>query len=335
MPNIPSSSVTFAFSNRYNSWTTRYSFTPTCYANCGDIMLSSKDNSGVWRHDVNVKRNNFYGEQFSSKADITFNDYPSEVKVYKALSVETNQDLWYGSFKTHEENSNRNNQETYPFASTLNDKEGIKYIEVPRSIKNSTANISPFPRVNTDDIEAFDIAVNAATATNTFEIFLTAQDFQLVDSASFSLSSGLNYSEILIKSGSTLIGFSDFISQNTQYSLLSSINFIGGTNKAIVVDSIDNYSVRFTSSRPPGLSTTFDLFIEALKEFLSADQLFVKSSARINGDQMRGPYLNVSLSQVGSNPLEIFSFNVDYELSSSATRLTQFSTSPERLTQNS
>lgn len=163
MPNIwnsiPEDSATFAFSERQEAWTTRYSFKPTCYANCGDSMLSSKDDTAVWIHDVNDERNKFYGRPaiYPSIIEVSFNDLPSDVKVFNSVSVETNsagngihakffstdelQDLYddgsitwdgqsgsYGSFYVGEENE------------VFTDLEGIKYLPVPRNATTSFVN---------------------------------------------------------------------------------------------------------------------------------------------------------------------------------------------------
>lgn len=91
MPQIDNSERTFAFSERLDSWTTRYSFVPTSYANCGDVMLSSADNKKIWRHDVNETRNSFYGSNSEqSWIEVSFNDLPSDVKVFNSVSAETN-----------------------------------------------------------------------------------------------------------------------------------------------------------------------------------------------------------------------------------------------------
>ena len=117
MANIPLTSngfeATFAFSERQKAWTTRYSFVPTCYANCTDEMLSFKDrNSSVWLHDKNPKRNNFYDESNKSAIKISFNDGPSSVKIFKSISIETNRDVWSYSFTTNQEYDDHNNQQS-------------------------------------------------------------------------------------------------------------------------------------------------------------------------------------------------------------------------------
>ena len=333
MPNIPDTSVTFAFSERQERWTSRYSFTPTCYANCGDVMMSSKDGSGVWRHDTNIKRNNFYGEQFLSSLELVFNDYPSEVKVFNSVSIETNKDNWRAIASTQSEHSNKNNQESALIATFLDDKEGVKYFEIPKSEKNSTKNITPFPAIDSilnDDVYEEATEPLFQSFFTGFEISLPVNSFQLSNIPSLSVSGGQNFSEILVKSGNSLLGFDQFIQQEFPSSALFSAPFTGaqaGNNKEVqavsIVDGAQSL-VTFRCGRPLSVDPdTIDLFIEAFKAFIESDQLFIKSKAKINGDNMRGPYMGLSLISLNDKPLELFSINVDYQLSSSAARLTQ------------
>lgn len=314
MPKIPSSSVTFAFSKRQKAWTTRYSFVPTCYANCGDVMLSSADGLGVWKHDVNPTRNSFYGTAYPCSLDVVFNDYPSEVKVFKALSIETNKDVWIGKFLTNQEHEDENNQESHDLLATLKDKEGMKYVELPRSSTNSTANIYPFYSIVVND-DTISEASDNQSPTGSFEVSLSI----LNDGRSPSFSVGV---ELLAVVSNNLLSFEEFI--NLNYPSLSNIAFIGGANKSIRIVSVNNDVAVIRSSRPPGLSGNFDVFIEAFAEFISLSRLYVKSPSSVNGDQMRGPYLKARLSCPDtSGPVEINAVNIDYEFSSSAARLTQ------------
>ena len=149
MPNVFNDITTFAFSERQNSWTTRYSFAPTCYANCGDSMLSSKDNTAIWLHDVNEQRNKFYGGgALSSVIEVSFNDLPSDVKVFNSVSVETNIKNISASFFSSDELKDQglsgiplSDGETASYSSFFFsdetegfiDLEGIKYCPVPRN----------------------------------------------------------------------------------------------------------------------------------------------------------------------------------------------------------
>jgi len=277
-------------------------------------MLSSFENSGVWKHDVNPVRNNFYGEQFPSSVDVVFNDYPSEVKVFKAMSIETNKSLWTGKFLTNQEHDDENNQVSHSFASTLNDKEGIKYIELPRSSKNSTSNIYPFYSIVVD-ADVINEASENQGLTSSFEVYLPIDN----DGRNPSFPVGV---ELLGVVSNNLLSFKDFIDLN--YPALSNITFLGGLDKSIRIVSVKNDLVRIRSSRPPGLTGNFDSFVEAFTEFVGLSRLYLKSPSSINGDQMRGSYLKAGLSCPDtSGPIEINAVNIDYEFSSSAARLTQ------------
>ena len=314
MPKIPSSSVTFAFSEKQQAWTTRYSFVPTCYANCGDVMLSSSDNSGVWKHDANPVRNSFYGVLHPCSLDVVFNDYPSEVKAFKALSIETNKDVWIGKFFTNQEHEDENNQKSHDLLATLKDKEGMKYVELPRSSTNSTANIYPFYSIEVDT-DTINEASDNQEPTWAFEVFLPISN----DGRNPSFPVG---AELLAVVSNDLISFKEFIDLN--YTSLSSIPFLGGTDKSVRIVSVDNDVAVIRSSRPPGLTGTFNTFIEAFIGFIGLSQLYLKSPSSVNGDQMRGPYLKARLScPDASGPVEINALNIDYEFSSSAARLTQ------------
>ena len=277
-------------------------------------MLSSSDNLGVWKHDVNPVRNSFYGTSHPCSLDVVFNDYPSEVKIFKAMSIETNKSVWTGKFLTNQEHDDENNQVSHSFAKTLNDKEGIKYIELPRSSKNSTSNIYPFYSIVADSDIISEASENQGP-TNSFKVDLPIENDGT--RPSFTVSS-----ELLAVFSNSLISFKEFI--NLNYSSLSNVSFIGGQDKLVRIVSVKDDLVEISSSRPPLTSNHFETFIEAFTEFISLAQLYLKSPSNINGDQMRGSYLKAGLScPDASGPVEINALNIDYEFSSSAARLTQ------------
>ena len=176
--------------------------------------MSSKDGAGAWRHDTNIKRNNFYGEQFQSSLELVFNDYPSEVKVFNSVSIETNKSNWTARASTQSEHSNKNNQESALVGTTLEDKEGVKYFEIPKSEKNSTKNITPFPAIGSilnDDVYEEATEPLFQSFFTGFEISLPVNSLQLSNIPSLSVSGGQNFSEILVKSGNSLLGFDQFI----------------------------------------------------------------------------------------------------------------------------
>lgn len=79
---------TIAWNEVSNSWKTEYSFVPECYASLGDNIYSFVDGK-MWLHDSNPIRNNFYGQQFTTKIQVVFNDKPDFMKVWNSNILET------------------------------------------------------------------------------------------------------------------------------------------------------------------------------------------------------------------------------------------------------
>ena len=132
--------MTIAFSEKFNSWTTRYSFEPTCYSTTGNKMVSFNDNGKVWLHDSNEDRCNFYDNIYGASIEVVSNQDPSAIKMFKSISLETNGSPWSGKVFTNDEYSGNEKQEGDILSSFFKNKEGFKYSEMPRS-KLSSSNI--------------------------------------------------------------------------------------------------------------------------------------------------------------------------------------------------
>ena len=311
--------ATFAYSERQSAWTTRYSFVPTCYASSGDEMLSFKDNVGTaWLHDKNSARNDFYGVKNKSSIELSFNDDPSSVKIFKSVSLETNRNNWSYIFSTNEEYDDSNNQQSLLTSKILEDKEGFKYLEVPRSRLNSSANVVPVPSVTSIQRPVFDILQ---------EILLEAGPNVLVD---------VNLNAIEVNSfpsapfgnSITLLASFDDPDLSGQLQTLSSFSsatppFIVLANSLLGLDinivSIGNGVMTLSLPIPSnflGDSSFITLYLQAFEQYLTtASNLFAVSPAEINGDEMRGPYLNLRLESASSKPLELHSINAEYAFS--------------------
>lgn len=311
--------ATFAYSERQSAWTTRYSFVPTCYASSGDEMLSFKDNVGTaWLHDKNSARNDFYGLKNKSSIELSFNDDPSSVKIFKSVSLETNRNNWSYIFSTNEEYDDSNNQQSLLTSKILEDKEGFKYLEVPRSRLNSSANIVPVPGVTSIQRPVFEILQ---------EILLEAGPNVLVD---------VNLNAIEVNSfpsapfgnSITLLASFDDPDLSGQLQTLSSFSsatppFIVLANSLLGLDinivSISNGVMTLSLPIPSNFlddSGFIALYVQAFEQYITtASNLFAVSPAEINGDEMRGPYLNLRLESASSKPLELHSINAEYAFS--------------------
>lgn len=323
MADIPLTSngfeATFAYSERQSAWTTRYSFVPTCYASSGDEMLSFKDNVGTaWLHDKNSARNDFYGLKNNSSIELSFNDDPSSVKIFKSVSLETNRNNWSYIFSTNEEYDDSNNQQSLLTSKILDDKEGFKYLEVPRSRLNSSANVVPVPGAT---------SVDGLFSEVLQEILLEAGPNALVD---------VNLNAIEVNSfpsapfGSSITLLASFDDPNLSGQLQTLSSFSAATAPFIVLQnsllgldinivSIGNGVMTLSLPIPSNFlddSGFITLYLQAFEQYITtASNLFAVSPAEINGDEMRGPYLNLKLESASSKPLELHSINAEYAFS--------------------
>ena len=83
--------LTFGYEGDVEGWSSRFSFIPE-----GGFSLNNKFYTfklgQPWQHNSNsAPRNNFYGEQYTSRVEVIFNDNPSTVKEFLAISYEGSQ----------------------------------------------------------------------------------------------------------------------------------------------------------------------------------------------------------------------------------------------------
>lgn len=156
---------TFAFSTKSKAWTTRYSFTPSQYAHIDDEFLSCDTfrglNNTIWEHERGADYNSFYGTTYSTYVAVSSNQDPSKEKVFKAVSLETNEGNWSSVLITNDDAEN----DIYfkiqqSFIPSFISKEGNKYSHVPPSERNSTRNLNFLGLVAANEIKSSSVFVN-------------------------------------------------------------------------------------------------------------------------------------------------------------------------------
>ena len=97
---------TVCFSEDVNGWVTFKSFVPQNGVSLNNAYYSYNDGE-LWQHDILESfRNNFYGEQYSSKVELNINDNPSVVKKYKTLGYEGTEN-WKANVVTDQQSSSQ------------------------------------------------------------------------------------------------------------------------------------------------------------------------------------------------------------------------------------
>ena len=143
--------TTIAFSHKGGFWKTRYSYTPTCYAAVDNVMISTNKTSledsinterFFWEHEVNPTHNKFYETQYKSSLTLVSNQDPSAVKLFKALSLESNSKDWVGTAATNISPAGApQNELQLGSIKGFVTKEGNQYSELPKSLNNSNSNL--------------------------------------------------------------------------------------------------------------------------------------------------------------------------------------------------
>ncbi len=126
---------TVAYNNRFNKWTTFYSFRPEMFGNV-DLEMLGFTNGKLWIHNDSEIRNNFYGVQYTSILETIFNNLPSQVKVFEAVGADSYYAWKVPSAKT------KNGMETEIVAERFVRREDSFYAPVMRD-KNDPSRPSP------------------------------------------------------------------------------------------------------------------------------------------------------------------------------------------------
>ena len=124
-------------------WITYYDFIPDLYSNVGNKFLAFS-NGQIYLQNSNPSHGTFFGESFPALFGVVSKNNPSDVKVYRALSIEGNA-RWDVALSNDDQSS------IIP-STSLEEKENFWYHDVLRDQSNSTRNIvvlsklaEPFP----------------------------------------------------------------------------------------------------------------------------------------------------------------------------------------------
>jgi len=327
-----STGTTIAFSHKGGYWKSRYSFAPRCYFYIGNEMYSSPGalstaasaESIGWKHNSKTSvRNTFYGDYYDSSLTIVSNYNPSQVKVFNAISVESN----YGSWKTKLETNvsggvarlDNDYQQTNINPANWKRKESVSYKSIPRSAKNSYSNIFFVGKMNGSP--SLGSSVSIAESSEAFPI---GQGSMVV----FGNEDGILYAFWRTSTYDTDGGWAKWSPNlvlpaqdlddavwpfHSPGVVISSYSATDG-NHQITLEVADDIG------DPASLEDAF-----AGVDFNEFKYLYIASDPRINGDQMRGNYLKISLETdgissftdrsddiVNVDDMELYAVNVDF-----------------------
>jgi len=162
----PTNEKTVGYDVSRGVWQSRYSFIPDAYSNLNNLMYSFKYNdtlgigfaSLIWRHNDTTNYNNFHGTAYDSEVQVFSKLSPSRVKVYNAISYESDSGNWDVVGNT--DVTTDLNQETGGITS-WRENEGSYYAAMPRDkSSNSTSHKIFVGDLSTTDDTTFTSTVN-------------------------------------------------------------------------------------------------------------------------------------------------------------------------------
>lgn len=95
--------ITVSFDELKTAWTSFHSYEPEWMARLGNNFYSFK-NGNIYIHESdNVPRTQFYGTNHGMHITFSSNESPSDVKLFKALILETDSDQWFAELTSSQE----------------------------------------------------------------------------------------------------------------------------------------------------------------------------------------------------------------------------------------
>jgi hypothetical protein len=277
--------------------------------------LGEMANDILYKHDVNSTHNSFYGgASEASTIEVVSNQNPSAVKIFKALSLESDAKVWGGSVYT--------NKTRDPFAFQQGDlkpfvqKEGNQYVDMPRSTTNSSSNITFVGTVALNDFSPE--SYEAQTTSGVYDDYALRIQLKNIPDVNIPVGGG----SILLAGAPNprFIGMPGGIPQ-----LVGIEQGYPSTNNGEVWFQVLSYNESDNTLKigmsNTGNSTTFltNYFQFDLDEDLNDGNggdvpIYIMTNPVLDGDNMRGPYAGIKLtSPNSSSAFELYSINVDYE----------------------
>jgi len=312
---------TYSFSTSGNAWKTRYSFMPDCYAAVDNYFVSFKESSTAdntntlcWVHNKNHIRNKFYNTVYPSQITVVSNDNPSMEKVFNAVSIESNQNLFLASVSTNidiSENSITKNQMSV--VSKFFPKEEALYSNIGPSLINSTKNTSvvgllgqklyignqPASAQQLKNIGLID-NINPNTYYVAVQLNSDSIPYGLPNSIKIAFSKQPYEQVLFVKKTPT--GYEEVLFEpqqcynNSVYNLVS-VRLFNDLIYAVFSFSSANYTVLYPSF--PGLD--------------AGNVIYAVSDSSINGDSIRGKYAMITIQTLADGkPFEIYAINTEF-----------------------
>jgi len=221
--------ITVSFDNINNAWTSFHSYEPEWMAKLGNNFYTFK-NGNIYLHESETApRAQFYGTNYGMHVEFSSNESPSDIKLFKALALETNSDQWYAELDSSQE-SGVIGTESYQ---RFEDKEDFKYAYIRRKTTDKL-NFNEMSIVGIGEIQSID-AANSYTFSE-----------QVITQVSTNGPDGLGGDELYVMDGTPQrIGVIDSVSLNTIITVSSDVTpSVGDFCFAVKDPSAESYGLK-------------------------------------------------------------------------------------------
>lgn len=326
---------TFAYSNKGGYWKTRYSFLPTHYSNLNREFYSYpvQTNSGTsdtapksmpWRHNAG---NNcqYYGSTGISAVSVTFNDFVSNNKMYRSLSLEGSNNLT-PSAVLRINNSNVATQVKTTNAIGFRDRGGILYSGLSGNQLRSNASIVTLGTIISTDV----LSYNDGFMLLFFEMdWVRGAKAKLFRSTTqetglFSVHGNGVLSKLLIMPSGVGSPAQVATWQTADTNVFNTT--VGGTNAAnfygpngfLVAYNFNEWAEEMDQPVPANGTEATNLFLDAYAEEVGTGPLFqgmtliAMTPDVVNGGKPQGQFADMIIS-FGTNDYELYALNAYYE----------------------
>lgn len=149
---------TITFDEMNNVWTSFHSYEPEWMASLGNNFYTFKNGNLYVHESTNVPRTEFYGTSHGVNVTFSSNQSPSEVKLFKALMLETNSDQWYAELNSSQEEGEIGSEGVFKFV----DKEDFKYGYI-RRLQSDKLNFNEMSIVGIGELQSLDAGSHTYT----------------------------------------------------------------------------------------------------------------------------------------------------------------------------
>lgn len=327
---------TYSFSTSGNFWKTKYSFEPDCYGSTDNYFLSMKPIQPIiagfgnarfcWLHNSNPSRNKFYEQSYPSRVSVVSNHDPSMEKVYKAVSIESNQNVFEAVVYTNLDlpSSSATKPQQTDKRSFSAREEGL-YASIGPSLINSTRNFGVVGRISGVPLSLngsqlsqnkFIKTIEPGYGYKAFRVQIIGNSSSINDSSkykaafsTYNTNTGMSLPKFISYTGNTVLEndftVGDCFSRSSYH--------IAAIRSNISASYPDTYIViGFRASQLNALSNPAT---NSLKGFDPGNIIYYVSNPAIDGDDMRGRYSMITVEtkqNMYNTAFELFAVNAEF-----------------------